>query len=348
MSIITAARSRVLLGVLFTVFGIAACGGKADSTAANNTSLAATYTITASADSNGVITPSGATTVIHGASQTYTITPNSGYNIATLTVDGSSVALSTSYTFSNVQTNHTINATFISMSAVTYALTVTNSGGGTVASSPAGITCGGVCSANFASGTSVVLSAAPNSSYLFDGWSGGGCSGTGTCTVVMSAAQSVTAAFTYSRTTIALDESAVLVPQVKRLGLNLGGHNYWDQAQFMKSVINGNPGFEGVTHNVTVYCDAGTSGNTCVRATLRPDPAWHDSGSIFTGYWNGASYEIITGAAKGRTGTVTMHIGAITGSSWELRVCGKIIYQIIATFQHFNPQPYIANNPFYP
>lgn len=210
--------------------------------------------------------------------------------------------------------------------SATYTLTVSINGGGTVSSSPAGINCGTSCSAGFSTGTSVTLTATPNSSYTFGGWSGGGCAGTGSCTVAMSAARSVTATFTYSGATsgitIALDESVTLVPQVKRLGLNLGGHNYWDQAQFMKSVINGNPGFEGITHNVTVYCDTGTSGNTCVRATLAPNPAWGDSGSILTGYWNGASYEIITGSAKGHSGTVTTHIGGTSGSSWTLSDTG--------------------------
>lgn len=119
-------------------------------------------------------------------------------------------------------------------------------------------------------------------------------------------------------TTITLDENTILVPQVKRLGINLGGHNYWDQAQFMKSVIVGNPGFEGITNNVTAYCDTGTGGSTCKNAALTPDPAWNDSGSILTGYWKGASYEIISGSGKGRTGTVVTHTGAPSGSSWVL------------------------------
>jgi hypothetical protein len=71
----------------------------------------------------------------------------------------------------------------------------TGTGQGTVTSAPAGINCGALCSAAFNNGTSVTLSAIPASGSIFSGWSGAACSGTSTCTVVMSAAQSVTAAF---------------------------------------------------------------------------------------------------------------------------------------------------------
>jgi hypothetical protein len=68
-------------------------------------------------------------------------------------------------------------------------------GSGTVTSSPAGINCGSTCSAQFASASSVTLTAVAAAGSTFAGWSGGGCSGTGTCPLTMSAAQSVTATF---------------------------------------------------------------------------------------------------------------------------------------------------------
>lgn len=80
------------------------------------------------------------------------------------------------------------------------ALTVskTGSGSGTVTSSPAGINCGADCSENYATGTSVTLTATPASGYTFVGW-GGACSGmNSTCAVTMNAAQTVTAAFSQS------------------------------------------------------------------------------------------------------------------------------------------------------
>src|SRR3954454_20521911 len=76
-------------------------------------------------------------------------------------------------------------------------LTVNRSGSGTgvVSSSPAGIACGANCSASFTGGTQVALAATPAAGSTFAGWNGGGCSGTGPCTVTMDAAKTVTATF---------------------------------------------------------------------------------------------------------------------------------------------------------
>ena len=78
-----------------------------------------------------------------------------------------------------------------------FILTVGKSGAGsgTVTSSPTGINCGTDCTEPYAPGTVVTLTATAASGSVFGGWSGGGCTGTGTCTVTMNAAQSVTATF---------------------------------------------------------------------------------------------------------------------------------------------------------
>ena len=76
------------------------------------TFAATTHTITASAGANGTITPSGTVTVNHGTNQSFTITPATGYRVADVLVDGSSVGAVTSYTFTNVTVNHTISASF--------------------------------------------------------------------------------------------------------------------------------------------------------------------------------------------------------------------------------------------
>ena len=79
-------------------------------------------------------------------------------------------------------------------STSTFALSVSLAGAGTVNSNPAGINCPGTCTANFASGVNVTLTAAAASGSAFSGWSGA-CSGTGTCSVTMNAVMSVTATF---------------------------------------------------------------------------------------------------------------------------------------------------------
>ena len=73
-------------------------------------------------------------------------------------------------------------------------LTVNVASGGTVSSSPAGISCPVNCIASFATNTQVTLSAAPASGHQFNGWSGA-CSGSGACTVEMTSAQTVTGTF---------------------------------------------------------------------------------------------------------------------------------------------------------
>ena len=72
----------------------------------------AKYTITATAGANGSISPGGAVRVAAGGSQTFTISPSSGYVIDTLKVDGLEVTATTSYTFSEVNSNHTIEVSF--------------------------------------------------------------------------------------------------------------------------------------------------------------------------------------------------------------------------------------------
>jgi serine protease len=71
----------------------------------------------------------------------------------------------------------------------------TGNGSGTVTSSPPGINCGSTCYYSFGLNTSVTLTAVPSPQSIFTGWSGGGCSGSGTCIVTMSSGKSVTANF---------------------------------------------------------------------------------------------------------------------------------------------------------
>jgi len=71
------------------------------------------YTISASAASNGSISPAGTLTVNKGASRSFTIIANQNYQVLDVRVDGSSVGPVTAYTFTNVTQNHTISASFV-------------------------------------------------------------------------------------------------------------------------------------------------------------------------------------------------------------------------------------------
>ena len=78
----------------------------------NVTTSSTTYTINASAGSNGAISPPGSFSVLSGTNRTFTITANTGYKVQNVLVDGVSVGAVTSYTISNVTANHTISAIF--------------------------------------------------------------------------------------------------------------------------------------------------------------------------------------------------------------------------------------------
>lgn len=77
-------------------------------------------TITASAGAGGQISPSGAVKIEYGKNQSFAIIPNSGYLIENVVVDGVSKGAVSSYTFTNVTADHTIQATFIKEPIVVY------------------------------------------------------------------------------------------------------------------------------------------------------------------------------------------------------------------------------------
>ena len=110
----------------YTVTGTDANGCIATATQAITT--IPTYTITASAGSNGSISNVGATTLCGGNNQTYTIIPNGGYRILDILIDGTSNAgaiTGGTFTFASVNTAHTISATF-AYNCVTNAAPVTS------------------------------------------------------------------------------------------------------------------------------------------------------------------------------------------------------------------------------
>ncbi len=143
--------------------------------------------------------------------------------------------------------------------ATTATLTVSKSGtgSGTVTSNPAGISCGSDCSQNYANNTTVTLTASPAAGSKFAGWSGGGCSGTGTCSVTMTAATTVTATFNIN---------------TYPLTLTKGGTG--------SGTVTSSPA--GI--NCGLDCSEVYSYNTVVTLTAVPD-----TGSAFTGWSGGCS-----------------------------------------------------------
>jgi hypothetical protein len=79
---------------------------------------------------------------------------------------------------------------FIVPSNFTLSVISAGNGSGTVTSNPAGVNCPASCSASFPTGSTVTLTASPDSGYIFSGWSGV-CSGTSACGITMNGAEFV-------------------------------------------------------------------------------------------------------------------------------------------------------------
>lgn len=196
---------------------------------------------------------------------TLTATPNGGSAFAGWS--GACTGTASTCTVTMSASRH-VTATFtpaIRRLAVTK--TLINKAGGTLTTSPAGIACGATCSANFAFGSSVTLSATPDVTSTFGGWTGA-CTGyTPTCVVTMDADRSATAFFFPRQFTLSVAKAGTGSGPVTS---NLGGMNCGSE------------------------CSAAFDIGTKVTLTATPNV-----GSTFAG-WSGAC----TGSAS--TCTVTM------------------------------------------
>jgi uncharacterized protein (DUF2141 family) len=150
----------------------------------------------------------------------------------------------------------------VDMGAVEYmtntslTVSIAGNGSGSVTSVPAGIDCTADCGATFDPNITVTLTATPGTETVFTGWSDG-CSGTGSCTVSMDQARSVTATFTLNK--------------------------------YALSVIVAGTGSGSVSSNPAgISCESDCSEsydyNTSVELSAMPD-----TGSTFTGWSDGCS-----------------------------------------------------------
>jgi hypothetical protein len=178
------------------------CGSgilNAEAAVAYEASISATRTISGNAGVSGAtISYTGGTSVLADESGNFSFSVPYNWS-GTLTPSLTGYSFSpTDQSFASV----TSDITDVVFTAIVnkYTLlvdTTSNSGTGTVISSPEGIDCGATCSHEFDYNTSVTLTASPTPGGYdrFTGWNGGGCSGTSPCTVVMTAPTEVEAVF---------------------------------------------------------------------------------------------------------------------------------------------------------
>lgn len=148
-----------------------------------------------------------------------------------------------------------VTATFAAIPQRSLEIGKTGGGAGAVTSEPAGIDCGATCAADFDQGTAVTLEAAADPGSSFVGWSGGNCSGTGSCHVTLTGSVEVQARFEQN---------------LRQVTVTLGGSG--------KGEVSSTPGGISCGGSCSQLYDEGSA----VTLTAQPAP-----GSTFVG-WSGA------------------------------------------------------------
>lgn len=150
-------------------------------------------------------------------------------------------------------------------------------GTGTVTSTPSGINCPGTCSASFAQGTQVTLTATPGTSFVFSGWSGA-CSGTAGCTVTLDAAASATAQF--AATMQSINHIIFMMQENRGLDHYFGAmREYWAANGIPDQPFDGLPQFNNPSQPAAAVpgCDPNLSEpfppNDCVNGAASPSVA---------------------------------------------------------------------------
>jgi hypothetical protein len=191
--------------------------------------------------------------------------PTPGTYVVSLTVADSTGASDPS------PPTHTV--TVIAPPAVTLTIvkTVAAGAGGTVTSNPAGINCGPTCNHSYDSGASVTLTATADPNSTFNGWSGGWCSGTGTCVPTLNHDTTVTANFIITPVTLNITKTGAGSGTVTSnpAGINCGPtcsniYNF-GQSVTLTAVANLGSVFNG-------WSGGGCSGTSTCQPTLNGDP----------------------------------------------------------------------------
>jgi len=173
---------------------------------------------------------------------------------------------------------NSVTATFgTATSNYTLTVTLAGAGTGTVTSTPAGINCPTTCSASFAQNTQVTLSEVPTANNTFSGWSGA-CTGVATCSVIVTAPNSVTATFGPANIYAALNHIILFAQENRSLDSYFGAMlGYWSANGYGTGgqTFNGLPQFNpGGTAPTNPGCDP-TVTDQCTPNASYPVTSFH-------------------------------------------------------------------------
>jgi YVTN family beta-propeller protein len=241
------------------------------------------------------------TTYAANASVTLTATPSSGSSFSGWGGDcsGNSTCVLT------MSASHNVTAVF-SSSGPQLSIGEAGNGTGTVMSSPVGIACQSTCGATFTMGQVVTLTAVANPGSTFIGWSGAGCSGTGTCNVTMNSAQTVVATFTSSSTT-----SCPATGTTNWIG---GASGNWSVG------TNWSTGSQPVSGAIVCIAD-GASGAHVVTVDVSPSVGglYIDAGNTLT---ISANMTFVAAGTISNSGTIILNV--TTGSNVVMTINGTV------------------------
>jgi phospholipase C len=243
--------------------------------------LAGTGTGTVSSNPAGInCAPTCTASFANGTQVTLTATAGTNSSFAGWT--GGCSGSNPTCTFT-LNASQQITATFNSTVAM-LTVAIAGTGTGTIASDPSGISCAPTCTANFANGTQVILTATASASSSFFGWTGG-CSGSSpTCALTMNTNQQVTATFDPTQNVNVLNHIIFLAQENRSFDHYFGAlREYWAQNGYPDQSFDGLPQFNPTSGIAPLYGPAPTNPG-CDPASPLPSDCIFDTNNPVTSY----------------------------------------------------------------
>lgn len=261
-------------------------------------SIPTTNSGTVTSSPAGINCPTNCTATFQQNTQvTLSETPASNYNFSGWSGGCSGTAGCTV----TLTANTTVSASFSQTPAFQLTVGIPTAGSGTVTSSPAGINCPTTCSANFQQNTQITLTQTAATGYSFSGWSGG-CTGSSSCALTLTANASVTAGFTKNPVTVQVLNHIIFLAQENRSFDEYFGYmrQYWANNGIADQQFDGlaqfTPASQCTTTNGVSSCAAptnppcsSTTGVCQASSTGKPVPSFHmlsECTEYMSSFWN--------------------------------------------------------------